>query len=111
MSSPTRPIAYATGALRQIPFLPLSQMAKGHKNKILEGVSESDGRAVQIVRVGALDLHGRDLADAQRAVRRDVDGAVDVRCVALAAALGDTRANLVDDDLLTRADLALDAAG
>ena len=49
--------------------------------------SVADGRAVQIVGVGALDLHGRDLADAERPVARDKNGAVDLRRVAFAAAL------------------------
>src|SRR6266545_3499849 len=69
---------------------------------------ESHGGPVQVVRVGALDPDRRDLADAQRPVRRHVDGAVDLGRIALAAALGDARADLVDDDLLARADLALE---
>ena len=70
---------------------------------------EPHRRAVQVVFVGALDLHRGDLADAQRPAARHIDRAVDLRRVALAAALGDGRADLVDDDLLARADLALEA--
>ena len=54
-------------------------------------------------------LHRRDLADAQRTAARHIDRAVDLRRVALAAALGDGRADFVDDDLLARADLRLQA--
>src|SRR5215831_20543129 len=39
-----------------------------------------------------------------------MDCAVDLRCVAFAAAFGSGRADLVDDDLLTGADMALEAA-
>src|SRR5215510_6555383 len=72
--------------------------------------SEPDRRAVQIVLIGALDLHGCDLADPQRPAARDIDRTIDLRRVALAAALGDGRANLVDDHLLAGANLALEAA-
>ncbi len=70
---------------------------------------EADRGAVQIVLVGALDLHRRDLADAQRAAARHIDRAVDLRRVALAAAFRDGRADFVDDDLLARADFGLEA--
>ena len=72
--------------------------------------SEPHRRAVQVVCVGALDLDGGDLADPQRPAARHIDRAVDLRRVALAAALGDGRADLVDDHLLAGADLALEAA-
>src|SRR5262249_60211804 len=39
-----------------------------------------------------------------------MDCAVDLRCVSFAAAFGSGRADLVDDDLLTGADVALEAA-
>ena len=68
---------------------------------------ESDHAAVQVVFVRALDLHVRDLADPERPPARDIDAAVDLRRVGLAAALGDGRSDFVDDDLLPRADLAL----
>src|SRR5215472_9963536 len=68
-----------------------------------------DGGSVQVVGVGALDLHRGDLAHAQRPARRHIDGAVDLGRIALAAALGDARADLVDDHLLAGADLALEA--
>src|SRR5262245_30380846 len=72
--------------------------------------SEPHGRAVQIVLIGALDLDGRDLAYPQRPAARDIDRAVDLRRVALAAAFGDGRTSLVDDHLLAGTDLALEAA-
>ena len=49
----------------------------------------ADHRAMKVVGVGALDLHGGDLADAQRPAAREMNGAVDLRRVAFAAALGD----------------------
>src|SRR5271166_692094 len=61
-------------------------------------------RSPQIVSVGALNLHCRDVAGAQRPAARDVDGAVDLRGVALAAAFRLTCAALVDDDLEAVAD-------
>src|SRR4029077_8750837 len=70
--------------------------------------SIADRRAVQIVVVGALDLHGCNFADAQRPMAGDVDRAVDLRRVGLAAALGNRRADLVDDDALAVADFALE---
>src|SRR5215813_6521225 len=66
--------------------------------------------AMQIVRIGALDLHSGEFTNPQRPTRRHMDGAVDLRCVALGAAFGTTVANLVDDDLLAGADAALEAA-
>src|ERR1700722_6924654 len=65
----------------------------------------SSRRPPQIVSVGALDLDGHDVARAQWAARRDMHGAVDLRGVALAAALGLARATLVDDGLEALADL------
>src|SRR5262249_31309592 len=70
---------------------------------------EPDRGAVQVVVVGAFDLHGRDLADAQRTAAGDIDRAVDVGRVGAAASLGDARADFVDDHLLPRADLPLQA--
>src|SRR6266571_580756 len=72
---------------------------------------EPDHRAVQVVGVGALDLHGRDLAHAQRPPGAHMHRAVDLRGVAAAAALGAGRTDRVDDDRLARADLALQALG
>src|SRR6202011_2994580 len=71
---------------------------------------ESDRGPVQVVCGGALDLHGGEFADPQRAVRRHIDGAVDLRGVALAAAFRYGRADLVDHDLLAGADMALETA-
>src|SRR6516165_4242827 len=71
---------------------------------------KADGGAVQVVFVGALDLDGGDLADAQRAAAVDVDGAVDLGGVAFAAALGDGRADRVDEHLLAGSELALEPA-
>src|SRR5262249_11437424 len=64
--------------------------------------------SVEIVFVGALDLHRGDLADAQGAAACDVDGAVDLGRVALAAALRNSRADFINDHLLARADLGLE---
>src|SRR5271168_4581661 len=74
-------------------------------------LSEPHHCPVQIIRIGAFDLHRREFADPQRAARDDVDGAVDLRRVALAAALGDGGAELVDQHLLAGADPALEALG
>src|SRR5258708_16702322 len=65
---------------------------------------------MQVVSVGALDLHGGEFAPPQRPARRHTDSAVDLRSVALAAALGPTGADLINDDLLAGADVALEAA-
>ena len=70
--------------------------------------SESCGGAVQVVFVGALDLDGGDLADPQRPPARHIDRAVDFRCVAPGPAFGNRGTDFVDDDLLARADLALE---
>src|SRR5260370_32373534 len=65
---------------------------------------------MQVVSVGALDLHGGEFAHPQRPARRHTDSAVDLRSVALAAALGPTGADLINDDLLAGVDVALEAA-
>src|ERR1700719_3942682 len=65
---------------------------------------------MKVVSVGALDLDGGEFADPQRPPRRHVDGAVDLRGIALAAAFSCGRADRVDDDLLAGADMALEAA-
>src|SRR5262245_50084572 len=67
---------------------------------------EPHHRPTQIIGLGALDLHRCEFADPQRAARGDVDGAVDLRRVALAAALGGGGADFVDQHLLAGADLA-----
>src|SRR5580704_9838441 len=72
--------------------------------------SEPDRGAVQIIVVGALDLDRGDLADPQRTAARNIDGAVDLRRVAFAPALGHGRPDRIDDDLLAGADLALEPA-
>ena len=46
---------------------------------------------MQIVGIGALDLDGGDLADLERPVRADVDGAVDLRRDAAINPRHDTR--------------------
>src|SRR5262245_29592723 len=71
---------------------------------------ESDCSSMQVVFLGSLDLDGRDLTHAQRPATRHIDRAVDLRRVALAAALGNGRPDLVDDHRLARADLALEPA-
>ena len=48
--------------------------------------SEPRDAAVQVVLVGALDLRGDDLADAQRAAAGEIDRAVNLRRVGLGAA-------------------------
>src|ERR1700736_1964661 len=60
--------------------------------------SKTGNAAVQVIGVGAFDLRGDDLADAQRAAARDIDRAVDIGRVRLGAALRDGRSDLVDDD-------------
>src|SRR5258708_33713765 len=65
---------------------------------------------MQVVSVGALDLHGGEFAPPQRPARRHTDSAVDLRSVALAAALGPTGADLINDALLAGAAVALEAA-
>ena len=45
--------------------------------------------AVEVISVGTLDFHRRDLADPQRPAALDENAAVDTRGVALAPALGD----------------------
>src|SRR5215204_5116700 len=74
-----------------------------------EGASEPHRRAVQIVSVRSLDLHVGDLADSQGPPARDIDGAVDLRSVGFAAALGDGRPDFVDDHLLASADFPFQA--
>src|SRR5271170_7032795 len=71
--------------------------------------SEPHHGPMQVIRLGAFDLHRREFADPQWAARGDKDGAVDLRGVALAAALGDGGADFVDQHLLAGADPALEA--
>src|SRR5271165_1564123 len=71
--------------------------------------SEPHGHAVEVVRLRPLDLDRGELADAQRAAGGDIDGAVDLGRVALAATFRDGRADLVDQHLQAGADLALEA--
>src|SRR5579885_28993 len=69
-------------------------------------------RAVKVVGVGALDLDADDVTDVQPAAALHENGAVDLRGVALAASSGWRRgfgADLVDDDVLLRADFALES--
>src|SRR4029077_17641686 len=68
-----------------------------------------NGAPVKIVCVGAVDLDGRNLADTQRAMARHVHAAVDLRRIALGAAPGTVRADLINDHRLARSDLALEA--
>src|SRR4051812_44030576 len=72
-----------------------------------ELISKPRHGPVQVVFVGALDLGGDDVADAQRAAAGDVDVAVDLRRIRLGAALRNAGADFVDDHLLAGADLAL----
>src|ERR1043165_8581349 len=66
----------------------------------MTGILETYGGAVQIIGAGALDLDGGDLADLERPMRADVDGAVDLRRVAARAADGAAVLDLVDDHRL-----------
>src|SRR6476660_5518337 len=70
---------------------------------------EPDSGPVKVVGVGALDLHSSNLADAERPMARDLDGAVDLGRIALGAALPTIRADLIDDHRLTRPDFAFEA--
>src|SRR4051794_29607946 len=65
----------------------------------------SDRNAVQVVFVGTLDLDSDDIARPQGAARRNVDGAVDLRCIVLGPSLRDRRAGPVDDHRKALADL------
>src|SRR5580698_1878381 len=69
--------------------------------------SEAGDAAVQIVFVRALDPGGDDFADAQRPAAGEIDRAIDLRRIRPGAALCNGRTDFVDDDLLPRADLAL----
>ena len=71
--------------------------------------SESDDATVQIVWVGPFDFGGDDLADAQRPAAGEVDRAVDLGRVCPGTTLRHGRSDFVDDDLLARTDLALQA--
>src|SRR6476646_7826164 len=70
---------------------------------------EAHSHAVQVVLVGALDLHGRYFTDTERPPACDIDRAIDLRRVGRRAPLGDGRPDLVDNHFLTRSDLALEA--
>src|SRR6476659_303593 len=77
--------------------------------------SVSDRGAVEIVSIGPVDLHCRDLTDAQRSAGLHINRTVDLRRVALAAALGGTLLSaprwldFVDDHALAGTDPALEA--
>src|SRR5215471_11831338 len=71
-------------------------------------ISEPHCGPVQIVLIRPVDPDRGNLPDTQRAARGNVDGAVDLRSVPLAATLGDRRPDLVDDDLLAGTNLALE---
>src|SRR5204863_1301451 len=87
---------------------------------LLQGALISDHGAVQIVGVGAVDPHRGDLAHAQWAAACNKYSPVDLRRIGTAAAfrgkaagerrLTGMRAELVDDDGLSRAHLALEPA-
>ena len=63
---------------------------------------------MKIIIVGTLDFHRGDLANAQRPAGFDMDDAVDLRCIALAAAFGRIPFHFVDYNGLAAADLALE---
>src|SRR5882724_9649711 len=87
-------------------------MAMGHtaERRGMSRELEPRDAAVQIVFVGALDSCGYDFAGSQRTTAGDIDRAIDPRRVRLGAALRYGRTDFVDDDLLPRADLALQPA-
>src|ERR1700682_3502524 len=87
-------------------------MAMGHtaEGQALSSASESRDATVQIVFVGAFDFRGDDFACSQRTAAGDIDRAIDPRRVGLGAASRYGRTDFVDDDLLPRADLALQPA-
>src|SRR5829696_3331824 len=69
-----------------------------------------DGDAVQVVFVGAFDLHGDDVAGPERPARGDMDAAVDLRRIPFRAALRQACPGLVDDDGNALADALLEPA-
>src|ERR1700722_6365883 len=85
-------------------------MLAGRETAGLRGELEPDHAAVQIVGIGAFDLRRDDLADAQRTTAGDIERAIDLRRVGLRTALRYGRPDLIDDDLLPRAYLALQPA-
>src|ERR1700704_6518482 len=87
-------------------------MAMGHtaEGQALSSASEPRDAAVQIVFVRALDFRGDDFAGSQWTAAGDIDRAIDPRRVGLGAAFRYGRTDFVDDDLLPRADLALQPA-
>ena len=64
---------------------------------------------MEIVGIGMLDPHRRNFPDAQRPVARNMNRAIDLRGIALAAALSLARSDFVDDDLFAMADPAFEA--
>jgi hypothetical protein len=66
---------------------------------------------VQVVFICLLDLHCRDFTDAQWPPARHIYRAIDFGGIRHRAAFGDRRSDVVNDDLLARADFALQAAG
>src|SRR6185312_5605393 len=85
---------------------------RGHtaeRPSLSRAASESGDAAVQIVLVGAFDFGGDNVTDVQRAAAGEVDRAVDLGGVCPGTTLRHGRPDLVDDDLLARADLALQA--
>src|SRR5579883_1036883 len=66
---------------------------------------------MEVIGVGALDFDRDDVARPQRAARGDMDDAVDLRRLALGAALAAFRAAGVDDRLDAPADLGGEALG
>src|SRR5712691_1059990 len=87
-------------------------MAMGHtaEGQGMSSASEPRDTAVEIVFVRALDFRGDDFAGSQRTTAGDIDRAVDPGRVGLGAAFRYGRTDFVDDDLLPRADLALQPA-
>jgi len=82
-------------------------------NAVRGGPVLADGGAVEIVSVGAIDLHFRYFPGPQRQAAVDKNTAVNLRRVPAAAALGrplirsPRKVDLVDDSALAGADLAL----
>src|SRR5215210_7727588 len=66
---------------------------------------------MKIVLVRSFDPGGDNLTDAQRPAAGNVDGAVDLRGVRLGATFGNGGTDFIDDNLLARANFALQPAG
>src|SRR5712671_1940631 len=106
LKRPTRPWSSATGP----DWRPIMLRSDEYRRNTVWARSIPDHGAEEVIIIGALDLHGGEFAHPQRPARRQVDRAVDLGSVTLGSAFGPTVADFIDDDLLSRADVALKAA-